>query len=71
MSGLEGDALKLVAEQIPSVGSKPGEGYKAGSWDTEPSVDTAITEETTYTYTYARKLHPQVTANVIYLSRFL
>ncbi len=55
LSGLEGDVLKLSAEQIPAVGSKPNDTYKAGSWDTTPSAETEITADTTYTYTYAQK----------------
>ena len=55
LTGYEGDTLKLAADQIPAVGSKPNDTYKAGSWDTTPSADTAITAATTYTYTYAAK----------------
>ena len=55
LSGLEGDTLKLTADQIPAVGSKPNDTYKAGSWNVTPSTDTAITEAKTYTYTYAQK----------------
>ena len=55
LTGYEGDTLKLAANQIPAVGSKPNDTYKAGSWDVAPSTDTAITEATTYTYTYAAK----------------
>ena len=55
LSGLEGDTLRLFVNQIPAVGDKPAEGYKAGSWDTVPSTDTEITADTTYTYTYAAK----------------
>ncbi|MBR0514757.1 MAG: hypothetical protein IJK06_10990, partial [Clostridia bacterium] len=53
LTGYEGDVLKLTAEQIPAVGSKPQDGYKAGNWDVTPSTETAITQATTYTYTYA------------------
>ena len=53
LTGKEGDVLKLTAEQIPAVGSKPQDGYKAGNWDVTPSTETAITQATTYTYTYA------------------
>ena len=53
--GAEGDTLKLAATDIPAVGGKPGDGYKAGSWDTTPNTDNAITQDTTYTYTYAQK----------------
>ena len=55
LTGYEGDTLKLAANQIPAVGSKPTDTYKAGSWDVTPSTETAITEATTYTYTYAQK----------------
>ena len=55
LSGLEGDTLKLAADQIPAVGTKPNDTYKAGSWDVTPSADTEITAATTYTYTYAAK----------------
>ena len=53
--GYEGDTLKLKEDQIPAVGNKPDKGYQAGSWDTEPSPDTPVTEDTTYTYTYDDK----------------
>ena len=53
LNGYEGDTLKLTADQIPAVGSKPNETYKEGSWDTEPDTATAITSNKTYTYTYA------------------
>ncbi len=55
LTGYEGDTLKLTADQIPTVGTKPNNTYKAGSWDVTPSTDTAITEATTYTYTYVAK----------------
>ena len=55
LTGHDGDTLKLTADQIPAVGTKPNDTYKAGSWDTTPSTDTAITAATTYTYTYAQK----------------
>ena len=55
LTGYEGDTLKLTADQIPTVGTKPNDTYKAGSWDVMPNTDTAITEATTYTYTYAQK----------------
>ena len=53
LTGYEGDSLKLTQSQIPAVGSKPNETYKAGSWDTNPTTSTVITANTTYTYTYA------------------
>lgn len=52
LSGMEGDTLKLSSGQIPAVGTKPNEGYKAGSWDVTPSADTAISGNVTYTYIY-------------------
>ena len=55
LTGHDGDTLKLTADQIPAVGTKPNNNYKEGSWDTEPNTDTAITEATTFTYTYAQK----------------
>ena len=55
LTGHDGDTLKLTADQIPAVGSKSNDTYKAGSWDTTPSADTEITADTTYTYTYAQK----------------
>ena len=53
LTGFKGDTLKLSPGDIPSVGNKPAEHYKAGSWDTVPSTDVAITEEKVFTYTYA------------------
>ena len=55
LTGEEGDILKLAAEDIPAVGAKPDDTFKAGSWDVTPSTDTAITEETVFTYTYSSK----------------
>jgi hypothetical protein len=55
LTGHDGDTLKLTVDQIPTVGTKPNDTYKAGSWDVMPNTDTAITEATTYTYTYAQK----------------
>jgi len=54
LSGGEGDTLVLKAGDVPAVGNKPGEGYQAGSWDVVPRVDTPITADTTYIYTYAK-----------------
>ena len=58
LKGTEGDTLALTADQIPTVGSKPNEGFAAGSWDVTPAAGTAITKDTTYTYTYAEKAEP-------------
>ncbi len=55
LTGLEGEPVKLPAAKIPTAGLNPAEGYKAGGWDTEPSAETGITADTTYTYTYAQK----------------
>ncbi|MBQ6376723.1 MAG: glycoside hydrolase family 88 protein [Lachnospiraceae bacterium] len=53
LSGYEGEELKLEAGAIPSAGERPSENFRAGSWDAEPAADTAVTEDKTYTYTYA------------------
>ncbi len=53
--GFEGDALKLAATDIPAVGNKPADTYKAGAWDVTPGTEAEITAATTYTYTYAAK----------------
>ena len=55
LTGREGDVLKLAAEDIPAVGSKPADTYKAGAWDVIPAADTVIEADTAYTYTYAEK----------------
>ena len=55
LEGFEGDILKLSADKIPAVGTKPSDGYKEGSWDTVPKADIEIKADTTYTYTYAKK----------------
>lgn len=57
----EDKALVLQSDDIPAVGNKPANGYKAGSWDTTPDTDTAISKDTTYTYTYAKKDDPTPT----------
>lgn len=49
---------------IPDVGNLPDEGFEAGSWDTTPNNSTLITEDKTYTYTYAEK--SKVTVNVTF-----
>lgn len=51
----EDKALVLQPEDIPKVGNKSAKGYKAGSWNTTPDTETAISKDTTYTYTYAKK----------------
>ncbi|WP_026525088.1 Ig-like domain-containing protein [Butyrivibrio sp. MB2005] len=52
LSGYGSDVLKLTNSQIPKVGDKPGNGYKAGSWDVTPGTGMAITSDKTFTYTY-------------------
>ena len=40
---------------IPAVGNKPSSGFKAGSWSpSTPTNETVITDDTTFTYTYAQ-----------------
>ncbi len=46
----ENKELKLNASSIPSI--NPVNGYK-GSWDTKPDTENALTENKTYTYTFA------------------
>ena len=55
LPGCEGDTLMLSSGDIPAAGNKPAEGYEAGSWNTEPKADTAVTKDVTYTYTYSKK----------------
>ena len=55
LTGDVGDTLKLIENQIPAVGTKPNDTYKAGSWDVMPSAETEITGVITYTYTYVAK----------------
>ena len=54
LNGFSG-SLMLSSGDIPSVGEKPADGYKAGKWDKEPKADTAITGDVTYTYSYEKK----------------
>ena len=67
LTGYEGDELKLSADQIPAAGDKPDADYKAGAWETEPSTETVITKNTTYTYKYAPKkdISAKVTFKVV------
>ncbi len=55
LTGKEGDTLKLADTDIPSVGQKPSDGYTAGSWDKTPNAGDVITEDATFTYSYASK----------------
>ena len=43
LTGYEGDTLKLAANQIPAVGTKPADTYKTGAWDVAPSTEAEIT----------------------------
>ena len=52
LTGYEGDTLKLSADQIPAVGARPNNMYKAGNWDVTPNTETGISKTTTYTYAY-------------------
>ncbi len=54
--------LTLESSDIPAVGSKPDNGYKAGSWDTIPTTDVEVSADKTFTYTYAEKTTPTITA---------
>ncbi|WP_026660544.1 MBG domain-containing protein [Butyrivibrio sp. AC2005] len=54
LSGYEGDTLKLTENQIPAVGSKPNDNYKAGNWDVVPTTSMVITTDKTFTYTYTQ-----------------
>ena len=51
-------ALNLPADKIPAVSEKPIEHYQAGGWDVTPDTATAITQDTTFTYTYAIESYP-------------
>ena len=56
LTGNIGTSLYLSAGDIPDVGNKPDTGYKKkGSWDKTPDTTTAITSDTTYTFTYVAK----------------
>ena len=55
----EDKALVLKDSDIPAVGSKPAADFKAGSWDVTPDSKKAVTKDTTYTYTYAKKEETQ------------
>ena len=55
LEGWEGDTLTLAASDIPTAGTKPGDGYKEGGWEIAPVAGTAVSKDTTYTYKYAAK----------------
>ncbi len=43
----------IPVDDIPDVGDSPDEGYMTnGSWDIEPPLETPVTRDVTYTYTY-------------------
>ena len=63
LTGKKGDTLKLSKKDIPAVGNKPAKNYKAGSWGVTPTTKRAITEDTTYTYTY-KAIDEKETASV-------
>ena len=52
LDGFEGDRLKLLASQIPGVGSKPAESCLAGSSDVVPDTETEFSKDTAFVYTY-------------------
>ncbi|MBO6207644.1 MAG: hypothetical protein J6O73_11960, partial [Lachnospiraceae bacterium] len=54
LTGDTDEAMTLAEENIPAVGSKAADGFKEGGWDVVPAAG-IITEDTTYTYTYAEK----------------
>lgn len=39
---------------IPEAGENPDYGFKVGTWDTEPTNKTKVTNDTIYTYTYVK-----------------
>ena len=59
-------ALVLAPDQIPSVGNKPADGFKSGSWDTDPSTETTFRENTTTTYTYKYQEKDKISAAVTF-----
>ena len=64
LTGHEGEKLKLLKDQIPKVGSKPGDTFRPGAWNTpapNPETEIPAGKETVYTYTYAEKLTPNPT----------
>ena len=61
LNGYEGDELKLSADDIPAAGNKPDASYMTGAWDVTPSVNTVITGDTVYTYSYVKKAAATVT----------
>ena len=68
LTGYEGDTLKLVADQIPAIGSKPSDNYKEGSWNITPSTSEAIAQDVTYTYALSYESNA---ANEVLVAAFL
>ena len=54
------DGTATLGSIIPAVGSKPDQGYETDSWDTEPTAETTVTGDATYTYTYKLHVHNYV-----------
>ena len=48
----EDRALVLREKDIPAAGGEPAEGYRKGSWNTEPYIEKIVSKDVTYTYTY-------------------
>ena len=54
--GTEGSKATLNGVTIPVAGNQPDSGYKAsGKWNTKPSTDLEIKEDTVFIYTYDQK----------------
>ena len=54
--GTEGSKATLDGVTIPVAGSQPDSGYRAsGNWNTKPSTDLEIKEDTVFIYTYDQK----------------
>ena len=54
--GTEGSKATLAGVNIPGAGTQPNSGYKAsGNWNTKPSTDLEIKEDTVFIYTYDQK----------------
>ena len=59
------DKNGTAALTAPAVGEQPDNGYKAGSWDTEPPATVSGLDDVTYTYTYARATTPIVPGDTV------
>ncbi|MBR4175250.1 MAG: hypothetical protein IKR56_07925 [Lachnospiraceae bacterium] len=49
---IEDERFVLSGNSIPTAGSRPDDGYKAGDWDVTPSANSIIKQDITYTYSY-------------------